>query len=85
LDPKNYLYYYRDTDQKEIDLLFVERDTIYPIEVKKNETPKNPTKNFKVLQKYKMNIGMGLIVDTCEKIRPLNEDAYSYPVFLLGQ
>ncbi len=83
-DPKNYLYYYRDTDQKEIDLLFVEQNTIYPIEVKKNDTPKNPTKNFSVLQKYKMNIGCGLIIDTCENIRPVNEKAYSYPVYLLG-
>lgn len=34
-EPKDYLYYYRDIDQKEIDLLFVDEDGIYPIEIKK--------------------------------------------------
>ena len=35
LDPKMNLYYYRDKDQKEVDLLYIEGDTIYPIEIKK--------------------------------------------------
>jgi phosphodiesterase/alkaline phosphatase D-like protein len=29
------LYFYRDKEQKEIDLLILEGDTIYPIEIKK--------------------------------------------------
>ncbi len=84
LEPKDYLYYYRDVDQKEIDLLYVRRGDIYPIEIKTSASPKKPTKNFSVLQKYNMNLQKGLIIDTCDKIRPVNEEAYYYPVSLLG-
>ena len=84
IDPNWVLYYYRDIDQKEVDLLYIKNNVIYPIEIKKNESPKNPVKNFSVLNKYKMEIGKGLIVDTCDKIRPIDEKAYAYPEYLLG-
>ena len=83
-NPRDYLYYYRDIDQKEIDLLYVDEEGIYPIEVKKGITPKNPTKNFKVLQKYKKEIKTGLVIDSCDKIRVLNEHSFCFPVHLLG-
>lgn len=82
-DPKEYLFYYRDIDQKEIDLLYVNAGNIYPIEVKKGVAPTKPTKNFDVLEKYKLNIKPGLIIDSCEKIRPINEKAYTFPIYLL--
>ena len=84
VDPKDVLFYYRDVDQKEIDLIFVKENEIYPIEIKTGSSPKNPTKNFSVLQKYKMPVKPGLILDTCDKIRPINEEAYSYPIHILG-
>lgn len=83
-EAKEYIYYYRDIDKKEIDLLYVESDSIYPIEIKKSESTKNPTKNFSVLNKYNMKIKNGLVIDTCEKILLLNDKNYQYPVFLLG-
>ena len=84
LDPNWYLYYYRDIDQKEIDLIFVKGNTIYPIEIKKSDSPKKPSKNFGVLKKYKQEIGKGVVIDTCEKIRPISEESYAYPAYLLG-
>ena len=83
-DPKESLFYYRDIDQKEIDLLYVRENTIYPIEIKKSDSPKKPTKNFRLLEKYHMNIGTGLIIDSCDRMRPLNENAWYYPVSILG-
>ena len=85
IDIKNNLFYYRDIDQKEVDLLYVENNTIYPIEIKKGENPSKPNKNFNVLLKYGMEIKQGLIIDTCDKIRPINEMVYTYPVYLLGK
>ena len=35
-------------------------------------------------QKYNQDIQPGLVIDTCEKIRPINEMAWMYPVYLLG-
>lgn len=84
LDPKESLFYYRDTNQKEIDLLSVDRTDIYPIEIKKSSSPKNPTKNFSVLKKYGLNIQKGLVIDCCDRIRPVNSDAYYFPAYLLG-
>ncbi len=83
-NPKFYLYYYRDIDQKEVDLLYIEGNSIYPIEVKKGIFPNKPTKNFNVLKKYNMEIKPGLVIDCTDKIRPINDDAYTFPIYLLG-
>lgn len=48
LDPP--VYYYRDKEQKEIDLLIREGDTLYPVEIKKHADPTvRDLKNFDVL------------------------------------
>lgn len=81
--PKDFLFYYRDTDQKEIDLLYVDGVNIYPIEIKQGITPKKATKNFGVLDKYHLNVANGLVIDSCDKIRPINELCYYIPIYLL--
>lgn len=83
VDPKSVLFYYRDTDRKEIDLLYVEGDIITPIEIKAGIAPSKPTKNFPVLSKYKLNIAPGLVISNTDKIRPVNEEAYFVPAYLL--
>lgn len=83
MTPHFYLYYYRDIDKKEIDLLFVDKDTIYPIEIKKGIGGTKGTKNFNVLKKYNMNIGTGFVIDTSDKIFPINENVYTIPVYLI--
>ena len=82
-NPSENLFYYRDIDRKEIDLLFVSGGDIYPIEIKKSTSPSKPTKNFDALEKYKLTIKPGLVIDTCDKIRAVNELAYAFPVYLL--
>ncbi len=84
IDSKGHLYYYRDIDKKEIDLLYVEGEKIYPIEIKKSESPSNPTRNFKALLKYGVPIEKGLVIDTGDKIRPIGDGAYTLPIYLLG-
>lgn len=82
-DPKEFLFYYRDVDQKEIDLLYVDQHSLIPIEIKKSPAPKKPAKNFGVLAKYNMKIGTGLVIDTCEKVRPLTENVFAIPEYLI--
>ena len=84
IDPNWKLFYYRDIDQKEIDILYLKNDTIYPIEIKKSSSPAKPAKNFNVLKKYGQPVGKGIIIDTCDKIRPVNEVAYTCPVGILA-
>ena len=81
--PVNNLYYYRDIDQKEIDLLIVEADSICPIEVKKSKDPNKPDKNFGVLNKFGLKIKPGLIICMNSEIMPINKNCYLIPISLI--
>ena len=83
LDPKMNLCYYRDKDQKEVDLLYIEGDTIYPIEIKKGISPNNPDKNFAVLNKYSNDVATGIVICMTEKLQPINRNCWLCPVTLL--
>ncbi|MDE7253797.1 MAG: ATP-binding protein [Acetatifactor sp.] len=74
------LYYYRDIDGKEIDLLFVEGDRIYPVEIKKAKMPDHADKNFSVLNKLKMDVQPGVILCMADEMLPYSRDAWYFPV-----
>lgn len=80
IDPKMCLYYYRDKDQKEIDLLYIEGDTIYPIEIKKGVSPSNPDKHFDVLKKYSNNISTGIVLCMSNKLQPISKNCWLVPI-----
>lgn len=77
------LYYYRDTDQKEIDLLMLGPDSIYPIEIKKGKNPISPDKNFNVLNKFGMTINPGIIICMAEELFPINRNSWYCPIGLI--
>jgi len=78
------IYFYRDKDRKEIDLLIEENGKLYPIEIKKTAIPnKNMIKNFKTLNKLGIPIGYGGVVCMTEKHIPLTRDADVIPVSYL--
>jgi len=79
-----YLYYYRDIDKKEVDILLVKDGALYPAKIKKGISPSRPNKSFKVLEKYNMPVKQGMIIDNAEKIRVLNDNAFVFPVSLRG-
>lgn len=80
IDPKMFLYYYRDKDQKEIDLVYVEGDILYPIEIKKGISPNNPDKNFEVLKKYSTNVRTGIVLCMTNKLQPISKNCWLVPV-----
>ncbi len=84
VDPAQYLYYYRDIDKKEVDILLVKDGALYPVEIKKGVSPTKPTKNFNVLEKYRMPIMRGMVIDNTDAVRAINDNAFSFPVSLLG-
>lgn len=84
VEPQQYIYYYRDIDKKEVDILLVKDGALYPVEIKKGVKPNKPTKNFNVLEKYNMPIKRGMVIDNAEKIRALNDNAFIFPISLLG-
>ena len=44
------LYFYRDSNRKEIDLIIYRDGTVFPIEIKKSAAPAHAVKNFSVLR-----------------------------------
>ncbi len=78
------IYYYRDKDQREIDLIIESFDSLYPIEIKKGINPVSHNKRFNVLQKYNKKINVGLVIDSTEKVFPINEEVYYCPIDLIG-
>ena len=78
------LYYYRDRDQYEVDLIIEDYDSIYPIEIKKGINPVSSNKNFKVLEKYKKTINIGLVIDSSNKVFPINDKVFYCPIDIIG-
>ncbi len=74
------LYYYRDKDKREIDFLFEQDMTLYPLEVKKSATPhKDWIKNFSVLQKLNLKTGDGGVICLCPQSLPLSSTVTAIP------
>jgi len=74
-------YYYRDTDQREIDLLIVQDGTVYPLEFKKSASPdKRAARHFSVLERLGMPVGVGAVIGLAKQALPLTEKAWSVPV-----
>ncbi len=78
------IYYYRDKDQHEVDLIIDSYDSIYPIEIKKGINPVSHTKKFTILKKYKKRINTGLVIDSSNKVFPINDEVYYCPIDIIG-
>lgn len=77
------LFYYRDIDKKEVDLLISEGDRLYPIEIKKSKQPENADKNFGVLKKLGLDIRPGIILCLSDELVPYNRDSWYCPISLI--
>jgi predicted AAA+ superfamily ATPase len=87
------LYYYRDRDKKEIDLLVYRDGVLYPIEMKRNASPgKEALKNFGVLTpvvssqaetELKTKIGAGAVVCMATDLLPIDAQNWRVPVWLI--
>ena len=78
------IFYYRDFDQKEIDLIIEENGKLQPIEIKKSSNPKNnATRNFKVLNKSDKEVDAGNIICMCNDLMPISDNEWLVPVWLV--
>ena len=77
------LYYYRDIDKKEIDLLIVNAESIYPIEIKKAKNPNDADKNFRVLSKFDLLQKPGILICMADELMPYNRDTWLCPISLI--
>lgn len=79
------IYFYRDTNQKEIDLLIEYNRTLYPVEVKSTASPdKKMAKAFGILREHlpddEIRIGNGTIINQYPQKLWLSEDLIALPI-----
>ena len=93
------LYFYRDQNKKEIDLIIHKNNTVYPIEIKKSASPKDATKHFSVLKPIaeepdeedrfsgaahlKTEIGTGAVVCLASNVLPIDKKNWLVPAWLI--
>lgn len=81
IDVRSRLCYYRDNNRKEIDLIIIENNRLYPIEIKKRAEPgKEALKNFNVLSSLQEEIGEGAVICMTPMVVPLDEKNKLVPV-----
>ena len=78
------VFYYRDSDQKEIDLIIEENGRLYPIEIKKSSNPqKSAGRHFSILEKTGLECGMGNVVCMADDLLPITREVWAVPVWLI--
>mgnify|MGYP001601995859 CR=1 FL=1 len=76
--------FYRDNDQREIDLIIEENGIIYPIEFKKTTCPKrNSMRHFKALERTNLQLGPGAVICTSKIQLPLTENCQTIPAVFI--
>jgi hypothetical protein len=79
------LYYYRDKDKNEIDLLIADGDTLHPVEIK---TASDPTKSmvsaFRCLRDIQgKRVGAGAVICLAKERLPLTESTWILPAQMI--
>jgi predicted AAA+ superfamily ATPase len=75
------LYFYRDADQQEVDLIVDSATTLHPVEIKKTASPShNAKKHFTVLDKLGKTVGPGAVLCFVERDIPLSRAVTAVPL-----
>ena len=79
-----YMYYYRDKDAKEIDVILEHDGILNPIEIKKTSNPGTElTRVFSLLDKASVPRGKGAVVCMKPKVGVIDRDNYIVPVWTI--
>ncbi len=79
-----YLYYYRDKDMKEIDIILERDGVLNPIEIKKTSNPGTElTRVFTLLDKASISRGKGAVICMKPELGAIDRDNYFVPVWMI--
>lgn len=79
-----FLHYYRDKDNKEIDLIIENDGLLHPIEIKKTSSPNLAmTSAFSVLKQALLNVGIGAVICLKETFTALDSQTLTIPVWTI--
>jgi len=75
------LYFYRDRDGREINLLFVQDGTIYPVEIKLGALAKKSwIRHFAAVERFAEDRGPGAVISLVPRSTPLSDRDVAVPV-----
>jgi hypothetical protein len=78
------LYYYRDKEGREIDLLIMQDRKIHPIEVKKSGSPRpDAVASFAALERFGASVGAGAVVCLSREMLPIRSGVTAVPLGML--
>ena len=79
-----YLYYYRDKDAREIDVIMESDGRLHPIEIKKSASPNNGMiKAFSLLDKATVPRGVGAVICMKNELSALSRENLIVPAWLI--
>lgn len=79
-----FLYYYRDKDAREIDLILERDGKLFPIEIKKMASPpKKLTKVFDLIDKSPLQRGTGAILCMADQLDAFDQNNLIVPISLI--
>ena len=79
-----FLYYYRDKDAREIDLILERDGKLFPIEIKKMASPpKKLTKVFDLIDKSPLQLGTGAILCMADQLGAFDQNNLIVPISLI--
>ena len=79
-----FLYYYRDKDAREIDLILERDGKLFPIEIKKMASPpKTLTKVFDLIDKSPLQRGTGAILCMADQLGAFDQNNLIVPISLI--
>lgn len=79
-----FLYYYRDKDAREIDLILERDGKLFPIEIKKMASPpKKLTKVFDLIEKSPLQRGTGAILCMADQLGAFDQNNLIVPISLI--
>ena len=79
-----YLYFYRDRDAKEIDVILEGDGRLCPLEIKKTATPdKRLTRVFGVIEKGPLQLGTGAVLCMADKFSAFDSNNLIVPIWMI--
>ena len=72
------LYYYRDSDRREIDLVIARAGKLWPIEIKQSKNPASPDRHFAALGKFG-DVQPGVVICMSDELIPYSRRAWLFP------
>lgn len=79
-----YLYFYRDRDAKEIDVILEGNGKLYPLEIKKTATPdRRIVRTFDIIEKSPLERGTGAVLCMAQEFSAFDRDDLIVPIWMI--